>query len=52
MTKYLNKTFTVPVGDSKAYRDNYDAIFRTQKPQEATGEKKPRKTQAKRNKRA
>lgn len=30
--KFLQKTFTVPVGESQAYRDNYEKTFGKKKP--------------------
>lgn len=34
MTKFLEKSFSVPVGTTPAYRDNYDRIFK-RKPKKA-----------------
>lgn len=43
MTKYLNRTFSVPVGDSAAYRDNYDAVFgRRKRAEDAVAKPLPR----------
>lgn len=40
MTKYLGKTFSVPVGDSKEYRDNWEKAFGKKKPTKADKPKK------------
>lgn len=43
MTKFMSKTFSVPVGDSPAYRDNYDAVFgRRKRAEDAVAKPLPR----------
>jgi hypothetical protein len=39
--KYENKTFSVPIGDTKAYRDNYDKIDWGNKGDKKKEDKKP-----------
>lgn len=33
MTKFTNKSFSVVMGGSQAYRDNYDSIFKKKEPE-------------------